>query len=205
MDLNPIILTFWGQKQEKLTATEEHLKENGINQWSYYFGYPGQGLKLRIFDKEIYYADPNVLRGKYLGQNITHYGLWASLKMMSERNPNETQWTVIEDDCRFKEGWTETFCEVLEELPDDWDMVFFGSCCTEIANLKKVTDRLYRGAGLCLHWYMLRRRALDILLETNKFIRARLDVQMMKDSYPHLHTYTVLPTLASQHETYTPV
>jgi hypothetical protein len=182
MDLNPIIVTFWGQNQEKLQLLEKHLSENGIKQWSYYFGFPGQGLKLRISEKEIYYADPNVLRNKYVGQNLTHYGLWAALKMMAERDPKETQWTIMEDDCELVENWTEPFGE-------------------EIATLKRVSENLYRGAGLCLHWYMLRRKALDILLETNKFIRARMDVQMLKDSYPHLKTYTVLPSLAGQRDT----
>lgn len=201
MDLNPIIVTFWGQNQEKLQLLEKHLSENGIKQWSYYFGFPGQGLKLRISEKEIYYADPNVLRNKYVGQNLTHYGLWAALKMMAERDPKETQWTVMEDDCELVENWSEPFGEAIDDLPSDWDMVFFGSCCTEIATLTRVSENLYKGAGLCLHWYMLRRRALDILLETNKFIRARMDVQMLKDSYPHLNTYTVLPSLAGQRDT----
>ena len=98
MDLNPIIVTFWGQNQEKLQILEKHLSENGIKQWSYYFGFPGQGLKLRISEKEIYYADPNVLRNKYVGQNLTHYGLWAALKMMAERiqkRPSGRLWKMI--------------------------------------------------------------------------------------------------------------
>jgi GR25 family glycosyltransferase involved in LPS biosynthesis len=122
------------------------------------------------------------------------------LKNSGERH-GEKSWHIIEDDMRFIDGWSDIYHDVMEDLPHDWDMVFFGNCNTSDKGLEKVTDNIYKGAGLCLHWYMVHRKALDILLETNKLCRTRMDAQMWHESYPHLNVYSVLPSLAGQHET----
>jgi GR25 family glycosyltransferase involved in LPS biosynthesis len=196
----PIIVTHWGQSQSKLTELEDHLRENFVPSWSYYFGFPGRGLKTRKLPNEHYHMDPDELRGKYIGQNITHWSLWAMLKNSGERHGEES-WNIIEDDMRFIDGWSDIYHDVMEDIPHDWDIVFFGNCNTSDKGLEKVTDNIYKGAGLCLHWYMLNRKCLDILLETNKLCRARMDAQMWYESYPHLNVYSVLPTLATQHNT----
>ena len=201
----PIIVSFWGQKQEKLTLLEEHLRENNVPSWSYYFGFNGRGLKIREFKDVTYYGDPEELRGKAIGQHLTHWGLWASLKMASERNQNDSMWTIIEDDFRFKENWSKIYHDVMEDLPGDWDIVLFGNCCTLGLDLEKITDNLYKGGALCLHWYMIKRRALDVLLETNRMVQGRIDVQMLRQSYKHLNAYTVLPSIAGQADTELPL
>lgn len=197
----PIILTYWGQSQEKLSALEEHLRENNVPSWSYYFGFPGRGLKIRKFDNIEYYGDVEELRGRIIGQHLTHWGLWAALKLASERNPSDKSWIIIEDDFRFKEGWSEVFHDVMEDLPGDWDLVQFGNCCTLGQPLKKVAGNVYKGGALCLHWYMVNRKALDVLMETCKMVKGRTDVQMLRDSFPHLNVYTVLPSIGAQFET----
>jgi len=110
-------------------------------------------------------------------------------------------WTIIEDDFRFKENWSKIYHDVMEDLPGDWDIVQFGNCCTLGLDLEKITDNLYKGGALCLHWYMIKRRALDILLETNRMVQGRIDVQMLRQSYKHLNAYTVLPSIAGQADT----
>lgn len=198
----PIITTFWGQDPAKLSALEDHLRQNDIRSWAYYWGFNGHGLKIREYPDVEYYNEPYEMYGKQIGQNLTHWGLWSALKMMSEKYHGHDKWMIIEDDLRFNDGWQEIYHDVMEDVPDNWDMVFFGNCCTNADESIKITDNLYFGTSLCLHWYMIRKKALDILLETNRTIKARIDVQMHKDSYPHLHTYYVKPSLATQSDTH---
>jgi hypothetical protein len=195
-----IILTYWGQDPEKLHALEEHLRENGILSWAYYFGYPGKGLKVREVPGVEYIDPPYEMTSRNVGQNLTHWGLWSALKFNCELNPTADWWMIIEDDFRFNEGWQDIYNEARSDLPEDWDMVFFGNCCLP-EEKQFVGKHLIRGAGLCLHWYMLNKKAINILLETNKIVKARIDAQMTVESYPHLHTYSVIPSIGSQFET----
>ena len=197
----PIIVSFWDQDKQKLRETEDHLREQEVESWSYFFGYPGRGLRLRKLEGEKYYGSPDDMLGAAIGQNLTHWHLWASLKMSAERYPSVNYWNIMEDDVRLTPGWREKYNDVREDIPDDWDIIFFGSGYTTEHKLEPIGGSIYKGAGLCLHWYCVRQKALDILLETNKFIRTRADIQMLKESYKHLHCYTVLPRLANQHQT----
>jgi len=199
----PIIVTHWDQDKQKLYETETHLKEQGIESWSYFFGFPGRGLRSRNIEGERYYGSPEDMLGAAIGQNLTHWHLWAALKMCSEQNPKgATCWNIVEDDIRLQEGWRQIYNDVREDIPKDWDIIFFGNGYTSEQTMIHVTGPIYKGAALCLHWYCVRHKALDTLLETNKFIRTRMDIQMLLESYKHLNCYTVLPRLADQAHTY---
>lgn len=200
----PIIATHWNQKAEKFKRLEAHLRDNNIPSWSYFFGYPGRGLKTRQMVGEHMYIDPNELRGACIGQNLLHWNIWSMLKNSAERHPGERSWTIIEDDIEFYENWSDVYGDVLEDIPPDWDMIFFGNCNTAQADMTQVADNLYRGAGTCLHFYTVRDKALDVLLGTTAFFRARIDAQLVMDTYPHLNVYSVLPSLAGQFETHLP-
>jgi len=207
----PIIVTHWNQHHDKLRACEAHLKDRHCPSWSYFFGYPGRGLKTRQVPNLKYLMDPGEIRGAYIGQNLTHWHLWSSLKNSAERHPSEKCWDIVEDDVWLNDGWSDVYGDVVEDIgaiDPDWNFINWGACCvgsTETTQMTQMSESIYRGFGQCLHFYTIRRQALDILLETNKLMRGRIDQQMLVDTYPHLNAYCVLPRIASQRDTDLPL
>jgi len=139
---------------------------------------------------------------------IAHRTLWAALAMM----PLEHEaFMVLEDDAKFAPDWRERFNAAAAKLPDDWDALYIGSCCT---GGKPVH---HHGGGLCevryplcTHGYVVRRRALATMIETTdaavgpleqRGCYAPIDISLAFHTWPKLRVYTVLPRLVDQWDT----
>jgi GR25 family glycosyltransferase involved in LPS biosynthesis len=51
---------------------------------------------------------------------------------------------------------------------------------------------------LCTHCYVVRKKALKTLIETNEKIYAPIDLQMYFNSKHHLNCFTIFPRVADQ-------
>jgi len=136
---------------------------------------------------------------KAVGCWLSHRALWAALLLLPD-----TEFFVIEDDAVFAPDWRERMSKALQAAPSDWDMIYVGSCCTE----GKVKGSL--GGGLydvrypmCTHGYLVRRKALLALIETQDEARCYgpIDISMTFHSHPKLKIYTILPRVLDQYGT----
>ena len=158
---------------------------DNVNKWSletnhtYEIDQPGTGYK--------------IVR-ELVGIVMAHWILWRSLEAFGK----DDYYHIMEDDVRLKENWRHDMERAMTHLPDDWDLLYTGSCCKKPEAETHVAENLYRGAGLCTHWYTVRHKALKTLIETNSAAWGPVDIQMQVASAPKLKTYTILPRLADQ-------
>ncbi len=115
--------------------------------------------------------------------------------------PEDVFW-VLEYDARMTDGWEARYRQVMNELPDDWDVLFLGSCCARDKPTKRVSDNIYEVRyPMCGHALMYRKKALPVLLQEHQKLWAPLDIALMHGAFPKLRVYTVLPPLVVQHGT----
>jgi hypothetical protein len=179
---------------QRWLTTQAHLEKQGIPGAEPFIG----------FDKFVwqfsteYTFDLNA-PGERLGWGplatyLSHYMVWKTLSYL----PEDVFW-VLEDDAEFIDNWRYVYSEAMKSLPDDWDVVFLGSCCAEGVGGHPIGPCLWDVRWpLCGHAMMYRKKAFGTLLSIHQKIWAPLDIAMKMDSLPHLKVFTILPRIVNQ-------
>jgi hypothetical protein len=87
----------------------------------------------------------------------------------------------------------------MKDLPDDWE--FF---CGNSNTLDKPGKIRASGSEypFCTHAYIIRNEALGTLLTYCRDATLNVDLLLMRDAYPRLKVYTMLPRLVDQTGTF---
>lgn len=177
-----------------------HFKDRGLDV-TFYPGIHAERLGLRTihpYEVDAPGSGFNMGAGP-VGCWLSHRTLWAALLLL----PHET-FFVLEDDAIFPPDWKPRLERNLAALPPDWDVLYVGSCCAADKPKEHVAEEVYDlRYPVCLHGYLVRKKALPILIETTDAARcyAPIDISMAFHSLPHLRTFTMLPRLLEQFET----
>ena len=146
------------------------------------------------------------LSPKSIHIQLSHYMLWSGLQMLGQ-----DCYAIFEDDVRFVPGWKERMQEAIKSLPDDWDLLYLGSCnCLDsVSDDDRVGADLFRvDRASCLHAYVVRAKVLPVLLERCERVWAPVDLAMHVDTVPGgsrpIVSYAVLPRLAEQFNQHIP-
>lgn len=131
---------------------------------------------------------------KHVGLCLSHFLAWSIAWAYGD------QFTIImEDDCELAEDWEERLDKAIADAPQEFDMIYLGSCATADKPKEHVTGDLWRVTyPLCTHCVLIRRKALPVLLRTQRDIWAPIDLALYFRSLPELNVLTLLPPLASQ-------
>lgn len=184
---------------DKYEATRKHLEERGIK-CEPFFGADSQVLKLKAVDQFNIDRLGDFIGPKHITAQFSHLMMWNAMLYCPEDS-----FFALEYDARFTEDWKSRYDSAIKHLPDDWDIVFIGSCCAEGRIHSHLGDGLYDVRfPLCGHALQLRKKALPILIETHTKFNMPLDIAMMYQSLPKLRVFTVLPRLVSQENTFIP-
>ena len=186
---------------KRFDDTVEHLESIGIN-WERFEGMDNTVCRLNPVDTFDLDRVGERIGPKHIAATLTHYLLWKTMLYQ----PDESFW-ALEFDARFVDGWRDQCEEAMSVLPDDWDVLFLGSCCTSGREQTHIGKNLYEVHWpLCNHAMMYRKKALPTLLDAHQRISAPLDIAMTLQSLPKLRTYCVIPRLVEQSDgTYLPV
>jgi GR25 family glycosyltransferase involved in LPS biosynthesis len=120
---------------------------------------------------------------------------------------------ILEDDIEFCNNFEDNFKNAVKDLPDEWDMFFFGGnhtggCIPISPNIGKVCRTL------ALHSYGINKKAVDTIYENMiRFIghtlccNKQLEPSVAADFYmaklqPHLNCYSITPNLTWQRESF---
>lgn len=131
---------------------------------------------------------------------LSFYMLWAALNLQ-----HDSHFLTLEWDCKLPENWKERAERALADTPADFDLLFLGSCCaadkpkTHVAG--EVWDVRY---PVCGHCTIIAKKALPVMLRTQRKVYAPIDISLAFHTLPHLKVYTVLPRIADQFETNIP-
>lgn len=143
-----------------------------------------------------------------LGGSITHTRV---LRKIKEEGYNKV--LILEDDIEFCEDFEFNFNKSIKDLPDDWDLFFFGGNHTGgFTPISENIGRVYR--TLALHSYAVKGKSLDILYENMiRFIGHTLCCGRqlipsvaadfyMAELHHNLNCYSIFPNLTWQRESF---
>lgn len=131
---------------------------------------------------------------------LSHYMLWSALQWA----PDERV-LVLEDDAELAPDFVARLEQALIDAPANFDLLYVGSCCTQGHKRDHVKGDVYKiDYALCTHAYVLRRAVVPTLLRTLRKVWAPIDIQLVRECFPQLATYAILPRIASQFNTVIP-
>ena len=190
---------------KRFDETVKHLDEQGIK-WERFDGVDNQICRLQSKDTFDFDRAGERLESKHVAATLTHYLLWKVMQYQ----PDDS-FVALEFDVRFVEGWKEQFDHAMQYLPNDWDIVYLGSCCCKGREASPVVVdpispvNLYEVKyPLCGHAILYRKKSLETLLDVHQKINMPLDIAMYHMSLPKLKVYTILPSIVGQHNTFLP-
>ncbi len=184
---------------KRFDDTVAHLDSLGIK-WERFDGIDNQITRLQAIDTFDHDRTGDRIGSKHVAATLTHYLCWKVLSYL----PEDSFW-VLEFDVRLSLDWKEQYERAMSVLPDDWQILFLGSCCCTGRETRHVAENVYEVKWpLCGHALQIRQSALPILLEEHQRISMPLDIAMFNGSLRKLRVYTILPSLITQHNTLFP-
>jgi GR25 family glycosyltransferase involved in LPS biosynthesis len=129
-----------------------------------------------------------------LGCSLSHYVIWRIAQYLPD-----DYFLIVEDDVYLCEGFKDKLIDVITRLPEDWQYVFVGHCCMG-NNFTHVRGNIVAStfAPLCTHAYLVKKSALQHLIDTNEMMYAPIDIQLQKRSLTSISHYSIVPPLATQ-------
>lgn len=118
----------------------------------------------------------------------------------------------LEDDTVFNEDWIAKVERATQQIPESFDFLFLGSCCTEGKGAQRVGDNLYHfphregsyaNYPLCGNAYIVAKKALNHIIATQRDAYANADINLAVNSFPKLNVYAILPRIAEQFHLHT--
>lgn len=161
-----------------------------------------------IAGRHIYLADNRPEEQYYIGDkkvagNLSQYLCFSVMNAI-----DETHFMFMEGDVKFVDGWREKLEQALNDVPEDFDFLFVGSCCTAgkepVHIAGDVYEFPYRGKEkwnwypLCSHCMIIAKKCLPYLIATNRDVASPSDVSVIMNSFPNLKICAILPRLADQ-------
>src|SRR4029078_746990 len=127
---------------KRFDDTVKHLDEQGIK-WERFDGFDNQRCKLNVKESFDFDRAGELLEAKHVAATLTHYLLWKTMSYQ----PDDS-FVALEFDVRFVNGWESRLYKAMEMLPDDWDLVYLGSCCCAGREMIPVKSNTYAETNL---------------------------------------------------------
>ena len=196
--MKTIVLTLRGSS--RIDRVQNHLKEVGVQEFKLFYGLNGAKSGLQAgFPYEVDNPGSGYkIDSKHVGCSLSHWILWTSLEFHSRDSSDDDYWMIVEDDVIFRDGWKEKLQSAIKDLPDNWDILYAGHCCIHTRIDGYVREGLLIAKPLCTHCYLVRKKALPVLIEENQKIYAPIDIQMYFGACQKLNTYAIYPRIADQ-------
>lgn len=134
-----------------------------------------------------------------IGIFLSHYIIWSIVA-----HGQDEFVLVLEDDVILGSDFKSKMNQALLDVPEDWDMLFLGSCCTAGHPMTHTRGTVYKIYPQCLHAYIMTRKAARALLPKYRDVYGPIDCLLRLNNYSGLNVYTVLPRIAEQMNTELP-
>jgi hypothetical protein len=128
---------------------------------------------------------------------LSFYMLWSAMNLLPESHFWQLEW-----DCHFPNDWRPRVEKALNDVPPDFDLLFIGSCCAENKPRTQIAGDVWEVKyPVCGHSTIIAKKALPIMLKTQRKVYAPLDISLAFHTLPLLKTYVVLPRICDQFNT----
>jgi len=134
---------------------------------------------------------------KSTGNWLSQYMLWNTITRMTD-----DAYLVLEDDAQLHDGFMHDFAQALRDVPPDYDFLHLGHGCLQGRPMTHIAGSVYEAKDMmCTHAYVMRRSIAPFCLKTLRKCWAPIDIQLVREVYPHVKTYAVVPRIVSQFDT----
>lgn len=131
---------------------------------------------------------------------LSFYMVWSAMNFM----PDSQFWT-LEFDCQFQPNWRARVEQALRDVPPDFDLLYVGSCCCKGKPMKHIKGEVYEMNQMqCGHSTIVAKKALPVMLATQRKVYAPLDISLAFHTLPLLKCYAILPRVCGQFSTFIP-
>lgn len=132
-----------------------------------------------------------------VGLVLSHYMVWS----ICEHVPGDA-FTILESDAKFPQDWKERLDIAMTDLPEDWDILLIGSSNTGDKEKRQICGDVWEVFyPFTTHAYIVRKKALETLLTLCRDATLNIDLLMIREAYPKLRVFTMLPRLCEQRGT----
>lgn len=185
---------FCPELPERAAAAQAHFEKIGLNA-RFVYGIHGQTYGVQTSHTyDVDRANGHTIGYRHTGMNLSHYICWN----ICAQYPDET-FLILEDDAQFEPDWKARINQVVLDAPENWDMIYVGSCNCLDKPKTHIKGELFRVEHpQCTHAYLITKHCAKILLETQRKCFAPIDLSLILKSLPSLNHFTVLPRIASQ-------
>lgn len=190
----------------RFESMAEHLDLLGVTDYVPFYGVDGKAFGLTTtLTYDVDHPGTNFkISPSVIGCTLSHWMLWSlldhDLRVRGESDPV----MVLEDDARFHPDAMVSIERAIEELPENWDMLYPGSCCTEGRIISRLRAGLVECHPQCTHCYIVKPSSCRRLITTNTLAWAPIDIQMIYYSFPAMKVYAMVPRVVDQPETELP-
>jgi len=112
---------------------------------------------------------------------------------------------ILESDAKFEPGWKEKFKQALADLPNDWQVLFLGSCNCSGKPMQHIQGNIFKvdttnphHMPQCSHATVYRKSAIKTILETQRKFYTGIDLALIFHSFPLLNVFVCLPRIVDQ-------
>lgn len=125
---------------------------------------------------------------------LSFYMLYSAMLYMPDEHFLQLEW-----DAQFPADWRPRVEAALADVPKDFDMLLLGSCCCQGNPQTRIKGNVWDVRyPQCGHATIIAKKAIPIILSTQRKVYAPLDISLRFHTMPHLKVYTVLPSIVSQ-------
>ncbi len=200
LNVDKVYITHWSKLTNRKELLSKHLLDNGIKNSIWVENYDKDNWNIDEIKSEY----PFIFGLNPKGRNLNYSEISLALKhcwiFKDALIKSYDSIIIFEDDVILDEGFITKFNEYKKQLPTDWDLFFFGSCCDLNINNKKEGVNVYRtNISRCCHAYSISLSGLNKLKNNIPNINEAIDWHfnyIIPDL--NLNTYWSEPTIAKQ-------
>lgn len=187
---------------QKIDFAKKHFRDVGLGEVEVFNGISAN--ESGLVTEHCYEVD-NPGSGYRIGKKpvatfLSFYMLWSAMLYMNEHYFFQLEW-----DCQFAPNWRSRVEQALQDAPSDFDLLYVGSCCCAKKPIKHIKGEVYEVRWpMCGHSLIIAKKALPVMLKTQRKVYAPLDISLAFHTLPLLKTYVILPRVAGQFDTHIP-
>tara|TARA_B110000037_G_C17024757_1_gene466876 strand:+ start:234 stop:1016 length:783 start_codon:yes stop_codon:yes gene_type:complete len=180
----------------RLNYLTKQLKDNGIK-INRFKAYSGKNLNRIELINNNYLTKINILKDGQLGCAYSHCKLLEKIQ-----NENIKYALILEDDVIIPKNFKKQIKNILNYLPNEWDLLYLGGCNIKGKLINKyfikptINNNLY---NLCAHAYIINKKSINKILKIIKPMTIPIDNQL-RDNFKNINVYFVNPNIIIQNK-----
>lgn len=183
LEINKIYVINLSRRKDRLQHITEECAKHGLEM-----------IRVEAVDgSKILYRIHSKRKAAIIGCYKTHLGL---LKQFNDLDND--YFFIAEDDAIFAENFKEKLSNYINELPDDWDMIYLGGNIKSKGSVAEFSSNFKKALNVfCTHAYIVRKKAISALIKKVETKQWKVDV-LYTEFQKENKCFITIPELAWQ-------